>query len=432
MEILDQSYLNELVVRAGRGDSNAFAELFAATWETQFFYLCRMQQNRKDAVRALQEVYTQALQRLPSLGRAGLFLPWLSHISYLYCREQQDSAPGAEGLPEKDRHHTREAEQNPYHLSQILNLPLTESQILLMTYVQGLSDDETGRILNLSNTLLRRYRKEAVRHLRRGMQRGAEPGTEQKKTAAPAGRRQKKASVNTVTRHIKERPGAAEVTEILENVFEACGQEPNTVPMEALASYAVYRRERFSLQKGVLIAGLILFLLLPLLFLLPDFEVQGIDEGERGLPVYTIEVYSLLPVGKVNVRLNTHALPVYEAAAREYTVEPTRNGTMHVYVELVNRQSLQKNVTVRNVDASGPELNGSEIGEETLLLRVSDAGIGVDYREIVAVGASGTVYHPLETDEAKGEVLFVYPEEDWDVYIPDHIGNTLHLALTLE
>ena len=56
----------------------------------------------------------------------------------------------------------------------------------------------------------------------------------------------------------------------------------------------------------------------------------------------------------------------------------------------------------------------------------------MDYREIWAMGASGTVYHPLETDEEKGEIVFAYPEEMWDVYIPDHIGNTLHLALTLQ
>ena len=37
----------------------------------------------------------------------------------------------------------------------------------------------------------------------------------------------------------------------------------------------------------------------------------------------------------------------------------------------------------------------------------------------------------LSTDAETGEILFPYPEENWDVYIPDHIGNTLHLAITL-
>ena len=248
MEILDQSYLNDLVVRSGRGDSNAFAELFAATWETQYGYLYRMTRDKAEAVQALQEVYTQALRRLPSLGRAELFLPWLSRMSYLYCRERREAG-------------------NP--LPELLNLPLTESQILLMTYAQGLSDEETGRILNLGSALLRRYRKDGLRHLRRE--------TSERQYAEDSRRHS-----------AGEKPDAAAVTEILERIFDACGQEPNTVPMEALASYAVYRRERFTLQKGILTAGLIAFLLMPLLFLMPDFEVWGTDRGERGLPVYKI------------------------------------------------------------------------------------------------------------------------------------------------
>ena len=397
MELLDQAYLNDLVIHSGRGDSNAFAELFAACWEGQYTYLLAMFREREAAVRAMQDVFAQALQRLPSLPRAGLFLPWISRMSYLNWREKQ---------------YTIE-EQGPLHLSQILNLPLTESQILLMTFGQGFSDNEISGILNIRVPLLRRYRKDGLRHLRR------ESGTDFRPAAVKAHR-------------VSGKPDAGTIMEILETIFETCGQEPNTVPMEALASYAVYRKERFSLQRGILIAGLVVFLLLPMLFLLPEYEVHGTDQGERGLPVYTIEVRSLLPVGRVTARLRSCSLPVYEAGAKEFTVEPTRNGTMTVSVELINRQGVRKEVSVQNVDAKGPELTGSEIQEGTLLLRFTDAGIGVDYREIYAVGTSGTVYYPSETNEETGEVLFLYPEEDWDVYVPDHIGNTLHLALTLQ
>ena len=399
MEILDQAYLNDLVIRSGRGDSNAFAELFSAVWEGQYAYLYAMFGEKEKAEEALQGVFVQALQRLPSLPKAGLFLPWISRMSYLYFRERQESTESEQ-----------ETEQPSIHLSQIMNLPLTESQILLMTCIQDLTDEETGRILNIRRMLLQRYRKDGLRHLR--------------STVQP---RSKAAGI----RIAGIKPDAAVITEILESVFETCGKEPNTVPMEALNAYAVYRRERFSLQRGILTAGLIVFLLLPLLFLLPEYEIYGVDRGERGLPVYTVKVHSLLPVGKVTAKLGTHALPVYEAGAKEFSVEPTRNGTMSVSVELINRQRTQQLLAVQNVDAKGPELTGSETGGEMILLKVADAGIGVDYREIFAVGASGTVYHPLETDEQAGEVLFSYPEEDWDVYIPDHIGNTLHLAVTV-
>ena len=84
------------------------------------------------------------------------------------------------------------------------------------------------------------------------------------------------------------------------------------------------------------------------------------------------------------------------------------------------------------MDAEGPRLEDSRIGSETVLLVVRDAGIGVNYRKITAIGLSGATYAPISANEAKGEILFPYPEEDWDVYIPDYIGNTLHLALSLK
>jgi len=174
------------------------------------------------------------------------------------------------------------------------------------------------------------------------------------------------------------------------------------------------------------------FVLLPLLFVLPRFTVTEAAEGERGLPVYTVQVRSVLPVGRVTARLRNHSLPVYEAGAKEFTVEPTRNGALTIRVELINRQGTESETEVTDVDCTGPALLDSLIGEDFFTLYVADEGIGVDYREIIAKNAAGEEIRPLEYNEEEGSVTFSYPEEDWDVYIPDHIGNTLHLALTLQ
>ena len=182
MEILDQAYLNDLVIRSERGDSNAFSELFAAVWEGQYTYLSEMLDDSAAIKTALQEVFTQALQRLPGLPRAELFLPWLCRISFLYCRERQNDIPAEE----KEGQHL-------FHLSQILNLPLTESQILLMTYEQNLPDEEIRQILNLGRILLRRYRKDGLRHLQRDMT--PQDKAEAQKAALPANGSGKKKTV---------------------------------------------------------------------------------------------------------------------------------------------------------------------------------------------------------------------------------------------
>jgi len=169
---------------------------------------------------------------------------------------------------------------------------------------------------------------------------------------------------------------------------------------------------------------------LPVLFLLPGFKVVEQPEGERGLPVYTVEVKSVLPVNRVLASISDHSLPVYEAGAKEFTVEPIRNGTLVISVELINRQMVSGDYSVTRVDSEGPKLIDNKTGDDTFLIKVEDSGIGVNYRGVYAIGKSGETYYPVSADEDNG-ILFSYPEEDWDIYIPDHIGNTLHLSLKL-
>ena len=227
------------------------------------------------------------------------------------------------------------------------------------------------------------------------------------------------------------KPDALRQAAVLEEVFQRCGQDGNTVPLEALASYAVYRKERFSLQRGVLAALLVLFFLLPGMFLLPKLELEVNGTGLRGLPVYTVRVQTPLPVRRVTARIRNRNLPVYEDAAKRFSVEPTRNGELTVTVELVNRQRAAISRKVTEVDAESPKLDESKVTEQTVRLTVHDAGIGVDYAGVYALAGDGTVIRPLSSDPDKNQILFPYPDENWDVYIPDYIGNTLHLALTL-
>ena len=400
---LDQAYLDSLVGRAKQGDSNAFAELFASVSNRQLYYLTRLTGSRETALEMLPDVFIAVMKELPSLIRDDLFMPWVSRISAMACMERESGAAGADA----DR-----------DLSQILNLPVAESQILLMTLVQGLSVGEAADILNVSTGTIKRFVRIGRRHLARNSRDGEiqeafkETGSGSRAFTAPS----------DLTTN--------ETSEILDKVFVSCGKDPNDLPMETLSSYAVYRKERFTLQRAVAAIAVFVFLMLPLLFILPSYNVTVDETGERGLPVYTVNVKSLLPVGKVIASIREHALPVYEAGSKEFTVEPTRNGMLNISVELVNRQSVKSSYEVKAVDEKAPDLISSETEDDTLVIRVKDSGIGVDYREIYAVGKSGKVYKPVSADDDNG-VIFDYPEEPWDLYVPDHIGNTLHLAVKL-
>ena len=424
MKNIEQSYLNNLVQKAQQGSSNAFAELTAAVYRRHYSYLLYMLGDDNKVINCLKNVYVQILYDLKSLGKPDLYMPWSARICYRRCFGDDDH---------KNMNMKIRTPAGQISLFLLYTLPLTESQIMIMRYKQKLSVKAIGNILNFDKYVVKRCIKAAVRHLKRIPGRNTAEQSEGTDSASGLGQETLFSEIrNDVPHDRRKRSDVLMIQEILDDVFQKCSKKPNNVPIEALMAYASYRKERFSLQRGILTVALILFLLLPILFIAPYFEVSAVPVGERGLPVVTVDVRPGLPVGKVLAYLNKHSLPVYEAGAFEYTMEPTRNGTMTIKVELINRQSLTKEFEMEYADSDGPELRNSSTDDKYVFLTVADEGIGIDYREIYAKDEEGNLHYPVSYDEETGEIVFEYPETQWDVYIPDHIGNRLHLSFVFE
>lgn len=222
-------------------------------------------------------------------------------------------------------------------------------------------------------------------------------------------------------------------SKLLANVFDACEQEPNTIPLEKLASYSEYRRERYSLQKTVTLIVLIVFLLLPLCFLVPKFDVVNVTESAAGYPVYEIQVRGRMPVSLVAASIDSHSFPVYETGNRTYSIEPTIDGPLKVKVTFINRQYTVKEYLVSGIDVDAPVLQDISKADGYLYLTVTDGeGLGIDYSAIKAdLTSSGETIYPISYDESTGNVVFKYPFESMSVSIPDKKGNTLQLVITV-
>ena len=410
MEKLDQNYLTDLVTKVMTGSSNAFAELFAVIHPRIYAYILFMLHDEKKADEMMKKVCIHILHNAERIQNPEVFMPWCFRLAYHYCIEQDFSL-------QKERSTANASES--VRRTRILSLPLVEAQILLMNDIQGISLGEISDLLNYSRRFVKRCIKAGKRHMQSA---GGDPA-ENKQDSMKSGSKKERFEAAPFDQDKKIR--------MLAEIYDSCEREPNTVPMEALSDYAVYRKERFNLQRIVLGAAMALFALLPVLFVLPDFEVVLNPAENRGLPVYTIDVHSLLPVERVAASQSTHYLPVYEASARRFTVEPTRNGKLHIEVELFNRQHLEKTVDVTEVDAHGPQLLDSKIEEDEVTLIVNDTGIGVNYHSIYAIDKKGSTYLPIAFDNEAGTVTFSFPDDNWDVYIPDHLGNVLHLAFTI-
>lgn len=182
MEILDYAYLNDLVVKAQRGSSNAFAELYAATCQRQYAYSCRYLKDVHLAQDALQESFVRALKGIGRLQNPDLFIAWLNQINFRVCYEMQQkrdreisggapqdlaAAAGAQsayGLPEDE---VLAVDNRNYILRQVMNLPLMESQVILMKYYQGMKLEEIGNAMNISRSTVKRCLRTGKKHLQK-------------------------------------------------------------------------------------------------------------------------------------------------------------------------------------------------------------------------------------------------------------------------
>lgn len=223
-----------------------------------------------------------------------------------------------------------------------------------------------------------------------------------------------------------------EASKILENIFSASQVEPNSIPLDVLTAYSNYRRERFSLQRTILVIIMILFLLLPFLFIAPVFSIESTSPEDAPNPSYQIALDTFMPVQRVTANIDGHNIPVYETASHIYSIEPSMNGHMTVSITLINHQTITHSVDVKNVDTEAPLVVSNSVDSENIYLYLSDTGTGIDYAKIKAVSLSGQNFYPVSYDTASGCVAFEYPPESLNVYVPDHAGNTLQLILTVQ
>lgn len=85
MAALDYNYMAELVVNAQGGNSDAFAELYAATYQKQYQFAYSYLKDMYLAQDALQETYIIALKELSKLKDPMLLVAWLNQINFRVC-----------------------------------------------------------------------------------------------------------------------------------------------------------------------------------------------------------------------------------------------------------------------------------------------------------------------------------------------------------
>lgn len=221
-------------------------------------------------------------------------------------------------------------------------------------------------------------------------------------------------------------------SQMLSNIFDACDIEQNSVPLETLTSYSNYRKERYLSQKLILAIVMILFFLLPILFIAPEFTLEA-KEGEiPGKPYVELVTTHLIPTEKIEASMDGEKVPVYETANGTYQIIPSKNGQLNVTVTLINDQRSTRSIKITDVDMQAPKIRSSEHTDGNLIIYFEENSGVLDYEGIYAMSANGETISPLSYDKHNLSVTFKYPDDTINIFVADKSSNSLQIVVTLK
>ena len=215
--------------------------------------------------------------------------------------------------------------------------------------------------------------------------------------------------------------------QLLENVFAICGKETSGVSLRTLVTLGSYRKQRYAAQRVVSYGILVLFLLLPLMFVVADFVVSDKGDGEG----YSLHMEdTLFGESSVTARMEDGSYVAVQVGENgNYNLLPSKDGIMEVHVKLPNRQETVQYIPVSGVDMERPEYIGYRVigSNEELWVFVRDGDSGVDFSTVTVNGQKSG----FRCDEQIGCICLPFPEEDLFISVMDKLGNELELELTL-
>lgn len=171
---LDYQYIGELVLRAQEGDSDAFAELYVATYQQQYRFSYRYLQDEFLAQDALQETYILALKNITTLRDPHVFVSWLNQINMRVCfdiyrrekrqeaeldRYEQNALTAREARGEGDspEESALRQDQQEYLIRKVMELPFSESQAIMLRYYRNMKLEEVADMMGISRSSVKRY-----------------------------------------------------------------------------------------------------------------------------------------------------------------------------------------------------------------------------------------------------------------------------------
>ncbi len=167
----DHPYIAGLVIQSQKGNSDAFAEIYALTYNKIYNYACHYLKDSFLAQDAVQEIYISALKNIHKIKDPTLFIAWINqisfHVCYDICKKNNEnygnvSTSAFEFM--KDEHFYSNPEiqivkiDEQTRLSMAIDtLPLNEQQVIIMKYYNNMKLDAIADAIGVSKSSVKRY-----------------------------------------------------------------------------------------------------------------------------------------------------------------------------------------------------------------------------------------------------------------------------------
>ena len=188
MADFNHAYIGRLVVKSQNGDSDAFAELYAITYQHTYNYAAHYLRDTNLAQDALQETYILALRNISGIKEPALFVAWLNQICFRVCydMERKNRQEYGENNPEllefiSDEYMdhipedmTETADEASRLKEAIMSLPFNEQQVVVMRYYNDMKLEEIASALSCSRSSVKRYLISAKDRLKSMLRKGDE------------------------------------------------------------------------------------------------------------------------------------------------------------------------------------------------------------------------------------------------------------------
>jgi RNA polymerase sigma-70 factor, ECF subfamily len=172
-ELLTDKYL---IVRAKKGDREAFGKLYQRHLDSIYRYIFfRVNRDQKNAEDLTETVFFKALDKLDSFDENGLgFRPWIYRIAHNlvvdYYRRYKKHVALGEAIPDENQN----VEEKIFREFEIKNtlkamdsLTGEQREIIIMRFVNGLSNREIAKVLSKKEDAVRSMQYRALTSLRK-------------------------------------------------------------------------------------------------------------------------------------------------------------------------------------------------------------------------------------------------------------------------